>query len=310
LGPRVRPVASNNDISGSNKQSRVTFNAVPGATYFIGIDGAGAAKGNYLLNWAQAAEGANTFAAVLPYARSVTTGVTATAFGAMINAGGATATGCSPALPPGFPGTFSYQATNAANQLTGSPDTPVDIAAGGLQNFVFAITPSRDLDAAEMAVVFDCANMPVTVSVPGLNTLLLSASATPSPDVIAIGATPTGDGILDIPGNTGTGFFTAAGVNIGAPGAMIASIDDGGKGLALVATLCQSNPFTAACTNPPTPASAVSLSLATNQTATFTIFVTGTGNVPFDPANNRLFLRIQTADGVTRGATSVAVRTQ
>ena len=46
------------------------------------------------------------------------------------------------------------------------------------------------------------------------------------------------------------------------------------------------------------------------QTPTFGIFVTGTGTVSFDPANKRVFARFKDGDGVTRGATSVAVRTQ
>ena len=55
-----------------------------------------------------------------------------------------------------------------------------------------------------------------------------------------------------------------------------------------------------------------------NDTPTFGIFVTGSGNVPFDPAGKRIFVRfteIASCEGatnvtVTRGSTSVAVRTQ
>jgi len=45
-------------------------------------------------------------------------------------------------------------------------------------------------------------------------------------------------------------------------------------------------------------------------TPTFGVFVTGNANVPFDPGNNRVFVRFKDAGRVTRGATSVAVRTQ
>ena len=47
-----------------------------------------------------------------------------------------------------------------------------------------------------------------------------------------------------------------------------------------------------------------------NATPTFGVFVAGTATVPFDPANNRIFVRFKDAGLVTRGATSVAVRTQ
>ena len=303
-------VAANDNISASNLQSRVSFTATAGTTYFIDLDGANGATGNYYLNWAEAAAGALTFASILPSARSVLTGTTATAFGSIINSGSATATACSLAEPPGFPGIFSYQTTDASNLPSGTANTPADIGGGASQSYVFAITPLQDLNSDNVAIVFDCTNTPPVVTVPGLNTLLLSASSVPSPDLISIGSTPTNDGILDIPGATGSAAFAAATIDIGAAGQITATVDDNGAGLSLIATLCQSNPATAACANPSSPASSVAVSVNTNDVLTFTIFVTGTGTVPFDPANNRLFLNFKTPDGITRGATSVAVRTQ
>jgi hypothetical protein len=247
---------------------------------------------------------------VLPYARSVTTGTPATAFATIINAGASTATACSLAQPPGFPGTFHYQTTDVNNALTGTPDTPVSIAAGAAQTFVFGVTPGQDLNEVELAVVFDCSNTPVTVSIPGVNTLLLSAAAFATPDLIAIGATPSNDGIVNIPGNTGIGLCTAAAINIGAAGTITAAADDGGKALSLTLLICQTSLTTGACINPTVPAASTTATIATNETVTYTIFVTGTGNIAFDPANNRLFLRLKSADQITRGATNVAVRTQ
>ena len=159
----------------------------------------------------------------------MTTGSTATAFGTIINAGSLNATSCSLAQPPGFPGTFSYQTTNAANVPTGSVNTPVNIAPGAAQGYVFAVTPSLDLNSAEVAIVFDCTDTPVTKTVAGLNTFLLSSSATATPDMVAIGSTPSNDGISSIPGNTGTVFWAAAVVNIGAAGAITATVDDNGR---------------------------------------------------------------------------------
>ncbi len=258
-----------------------------------------------------ARETAAVVAAVLPYARSVQVGAPATAFSVMLNTSSLGATGCAPAQPDNaaFPHGFTYQTTNAQNQLIGTPNTPAPLAAGGTQNFVFGITPVQAFGATEFPIVFSCADAVRAPSTNGVNTFILSASSVPGPDLVAIGATPSNDGIVAIAGNTGTGVLAMAAVNIAAGGAITATADDGGRGLPIALTICQSNPATAACTNPVTPGASAVATVDTNQTVTYTVFVRGTGAVPFDPANNRLFIRLKTADGITRGATNVAVRT-
>jgi hypothetical protein len=54
----------------------------------------------------------------------------------------------------------------------------------------------------------------------------------------------------------------------------------------------------------------VTTTINANATPTFGIFVQGSGNVPFDPAANRIFVRFKDSGAVTRGSTGVAVRTQ
>jgi len=69
--------------------------------------------------------------AVLPLSRSVQLGSAATAFATVINSGPTPATGCNIAPAVNIPVNFLYQTTNpSTNVLTGSPNTPVDIAAG------------------------------------------------------------------------------------------------------------------------------------------------------------------------------------
>ena len=70
----------------------------------------------------------------------------------------------------------------------------------------------------------------------------------------------------------------------------------------------QTNPPTGQCISTIGPT--VTTQINANATPTFGIFVQSNGNVPFDPAGNRIFVRFKDGGGVTRGSTSVAVRTQ
>lgn len=301
-----------NDDTGGTKQSRVGFHAVSGATYYVAVDGKTPADGGAVtLNWnLNASQGpVSLLASVLPYARSVQVGQPATAFATILNTGSAAATKCSLQMPRNqtVPGTFQYQTASPANTLTGTLNTPVDIPAGGGQQWVFGVTPSAAFSATDIRIVFDCENTQPVESFDGLNTFLVSASVAAVPDMIAISATASNNGILEIPGATGTQAFGTAAINIGAAGAITASVDTGSTTLPLNLTICQS---TGAGTCMAAPAASVTTTIANNQTVTYSIFGTATAAIALDPSQKRIFLRLKTGDGVTRGATSVAVRTQ
>ena len=259
-------------------------------------------------NWRSEVAGA-IVAAVLPSSRSVQVGTAATAFATIINASSVTAAACGISLLTSLPATFTYQTTDpATNQVIGSPNTPVNIAAGAAQSYVFALTPSAPVGPTDVQLSFDCTNSDPAPINTGLNTLLLSASTTPVPDVVALAATPTNDGIVNIPGTNGTGAFAVATVNVGATGAITASADTGATSLPLTVSLCETNPATGQCISG--IGSTVATTINANATPTFGIFVQASGNVPFDPAANRVFVRFEDGANVTRGSTSVAVRTQ
>jgi glucose/arabinose dehydrogenase len=249
-------------------------------------------------------------AAVLPSSRSVTVGVPATAFATIINTNDATAPGCGLSLVTPLPARFAYQATDAAtNALTGTPNTPIDIPAGARQSFVFAITPGSAVAPTDVVLGFRCANGVAAPLIPGVNTLQLSADTGRVPDIVALSATLANDGIVNIPADTGTGVFSVATVNVGASGSIVATADTGSAALPVAVVLCETLPATGQCVSPIGPS--VTTPIAAGSTPTFAVFVGGSDRVPFSPAVNRIFVRLVDAvTGVTRGSTSVAVRTQ
>ena len=309
MDPTLTTIYAGDDDSGGNLNALFSVSLQPGAYTLLANSASFEVEtGSYTLTTSCSGCTADLAAAVLPTSRSVQVGNVATAFATVINTLTTIASSCGIAPLSSVPASFSYQTTDpATNALIGTPNTPVDIAPGGFQSYVFAFTPTTAFDSTEVQLNFDCFNTtpaPVTV---GLNTLLLSASDSPVPDIVALSATPTGDGIVRLPGSLGSNAFAVATVNVGAVGALTATADTGTTALPLTLALCESNPATAECLA--APSISVTTSIAPGATPTFSIFATATGTVPFDPANNRIFVRFNDGAGVTRGSTSVAVTT-
>jgi|HubBroStandDraft_6_1064221.scaffolds.fasta_scaffold03552_3 virginiamycin B lyase len=250
-------------------------------------------------------------ASVLPSSRAVEVGATATAFATIINTAATPASDCGISLVSKVPTSFLYQTTNpTTNALTGSPNTPVTIPGStstqlGLQTFVIALTPSAAIVDTELAFAFACASgLPAPVFF-DTSTLDLVGSSTPTPDIVALAATQNNDGIVDIPGATGTGVFAVATVNLGV-GASIQASAFGPSNTQI--TICQTS-ASGNCLAP--PAASVNLTINPGDEPTFGIFVTGSSTVPFLPATNRVNVFFGADNGFDRvGSTSVAVRTQ
>jgi hypothetical protein len=147
----------------------------------------------------------------------------------------------------------------------------------------------------------------LTPQVTGLNTLLLSAATVPVADIVALGATASRDGILHIPGNTGSNAFAVATVNLGIKDMITATANTGSATLPLDISLCETDPTSGLCITTIGPSATVSID--PNATPTFAIFGEANGTIPFDPANSRIFVQFISSTGEVRGETSVAVTT-
>lgn len=91
---------------------------------------------------ANSASNLTLVAAVLPTSRSVEIVATPTAFATIIDAGPADAATCTIAPATSIPASFLFQTTDpTTNALTGTPNTPANIAAGQAQSLVIALTP-------------------------------------------------------------------------------------------------------------------------------------------------------------------------
>ena len=248
-------------------------------------------------------------ASVLPSSRSSQVGTTVTAFATVISSSPIAGTSCGVAPVTGVPGSFVYQTTNPnTNALTGSPNTPVTIFPGTSQTFLVAFTLTAPFTPVNAVLGFACANLDAALTLPGINTLLLTAASAPVPDVIALAATSGNDGIVHLLGLSRTGAFAVATANVGATGNITVSVNTGAAILPVALGVCQTNPVTGACMGPAGPS--VTTTIAAGATPTFGVFAVAGAPIPSDPSVNRIFVRFTDSGGTTRGSTSVAVQTQ
>jgi hypothetical protein len=251
------------------------------------------------------AEAAPNVASVLPGSRAVALGGSATAFATMINTGSVPLSACSIAAANPVAASFLYQTTDpVTNALTGTPDTAVDLAAGASQSFLIAFTPTQAINATEISFDFSCNGAGRARVIPGVNTFILSASATPVPDVIALAASsPAGQVVL-----ASAGAFAVATANVGAAGTLEVSVDTGSAVLPVTLSICQTDPGTGGCINPAVPTTGpLSLNIGAGETPTFAVFISADVPITFDPAVNRVFFRMRNPSGEVVALTSVAV---
>jgi subtilase family serine protease len=265
---------------------------------------------NLVAGWSGTAAPAALVAAVLPGSRSVQVGTTATVFAVMLNSGSATLTNCQVGLSGSAPAGLSlaYQQTNAGNQLIGSPNTPATIAGNGAQNFLLSFRSSSAFDVTSMPLVFSCTGSQPAPSTPGVNTVDLLFSSTPIPDIIALAATASGNGIVTVPFSTGgSAAFAVDSIDVGTAGSLTVEADTGSASLPLAVFVCPTNPSTGACLAP--PAASFQQSYQPNGSQTYSLFLTASGPISFSPATARIFLRFLDSGGASHGSTSVAVET-
>ncbi len=259
------------------------------------------------LNWL--ADPTVLAAAILPTSRSGQVGSSLSAFVSIINGGAVAATDCALTLDTELPVEFNYQRTNpVTNAVIGFPNAPSDIAAGAVQSYVISAQILDAFAPVDSRFRFACANAENVAPFSGLNTLLLSGSVTPVPDVVALAATPTANGFLDVPGNTGSAAFAVATVNVGSAAALTAQVDTFSASLPVAVGICQTN-ATGACITAAPIADTVAFSAVAGGTSTFGVFVGSAGFVPESAAENRIRVVFRDASGAVRGQTSVAVRT-
>lgn len=281
---------------------------------------------------------AELVASVLPSSRSATVGTPVTVFATIINAATAAADNhkqlpgvaadlsahnCRIALAADFPLDFTFQQTDPATNTTiGAPDTPITIAANAAASFVLTLTPYAEIPPTHVGFDFICAGLAPARLLYGVNTLALSANFNPVADVIALSASSAGGGVAilksavnpaitcsqqsadDVPSICEIGAFSLAAVNVGRADDSLFLRASTLTGAQL--SVCATDALTGECAAVPN-ARQVGVDLQSGAAGTYSVFVTTSDKLAFDPANSRVNVEFVDSQGELRGATSIAL---
>ena len=245
---------------------------------------------------------------VLPLSRSAQVGTTVTAFATMLNSGTTEVNNCTLAPNTPLDASFFFNTTDpGTNTVVGATNEGTSIAAGESASFVFGFTPNAGFDPVDVSIRFGCDGVDPVSVLTGINTFVISAATDPVPDIVALAATTSLDGVLRISDIAAPGAFSVASVNLGVAGDITATASSAGDPLPITLTLCETNPTNGQCINPPAPAASVTTNVDSNATPTFSIFASASDPIAFAPGSNRIAVEFQDDTGVLRGSTGVAV---
>ncbi len=270
-------------------------------------------QGTNFINKLSLAQETPLTSSVLPGGRTVTPGTPATVYATMINGSSSQMDNCSVALPSAAPTgmTIAYQTTNAStNALTGKANVPFSLAAGGSQSLFLTLNSTTQTSADGLQLSYSCNGSSAAV-IGGLNTVDANFVADAAPDNIVVTASQSpGLVSMSIPGAGAFGVATENDGGTDVNAMTMVSVDTGLAVLPVKVSVCQTNPSSGACVAPPQPQGFYNLPAGSQ--ATFAVFITATGPVALDPANNRVFIRFIDFDDFlstyVSGSASIAIQ--
>ena len=240
----------------------------------------------------------NLVFAITPNSRLAQVGTPVTIFMSVINAGTGSATDVSISQASGLAATVDYQVWDGVT-LIGTLNSPVDIGPDETVNYVLIIDATEEFVSS--AMTFDVAGTNSgSAPISGVNTLTIAASTTPYADVIMMSTS------LDVSTavNTATAFALAT-TNVGSASATgVSLVVDVPSSITGLAYQVNETNLDGSIKGP-----ATGLTIPVGGSPTFAVFLTPTQAIDYDPANNRIMLKLVDGSGKVVGAQSVAVST-